>query len=73
MQIRAPEVEIGYYDGRVDVYALGCVYYKMLTGREPFDGTDIFSIHTLKNQLTIISNLGILTNFAEDIGMDTLI
>ena len=35
----APEqIEGRAVDGRADVYSFGCVFYRMLTGRVPFDG-----------------------------------
>ncbi|NOY26760.1 MAG: serine/threonine-protein kinase, partial [Oligoflexia bacterium] len=34
----APEVFSGNFDPPVDIYALGCTVYELLTGRLPFDG-----------------------------------
>ena len=34
----APEVGAGKYDRSIDIYALGCVVYEMLTGHVPFKG-----------------------------------
>ncbi|MBC8073646.1 MAG: serine/threonine protein kinase, partial [Deltaproteobacteria bacterium] len=38
----APEVILGQpFDARVDVYAVGCTAYEMLTGRPPFDSDNV--------------------------------
>lgn len=45
VQYMAPEQIRGEKpDPRVDIYAAGCMFYEMLTGKPPFSGTDIASI-----------------------------
>ena len=41
----APElVGSGQFDGRVDIYSLGCVAFWLLTGRPPFEGRDAMAV-----------------------------
>jgi serine/threonine protein kinase len=44
-QYMAPEQVLGEeFDGRLDVYALGCTAYELLAGKPPFDGEDVETI-----------------------------
>jgi serine/threonine protein kinase len=44
-QYMAPEQVLGEdFDGRLDVYALGCTAYELLAGKPPFDGEDVETV-----------------------------
>ncbi len=46
------EMRSGELDRRVDVYALGCVLYEMITGRVPLQGDSVASFwHTMQNEI----------------------
>ena len=46
------ELRSGELDRRVDIYALGCVLYEMITGRVPLEGDTVASFwHVMQTQL----------------------
>jgi serine/threonine protein kinase len=47
---KAPEVLSGAYDFKADVYSLGCILFKMLTGKEPFIGYNEQEINVNKKR-----------------------
>src|SRR5262249_59967473 len=52
----APEVANGKYGREIDLYALGVIFYQMLTGRPPFDGETAAEI--LMKHLTATADVG---------------
>ncbi len=55
----APEVANGRYGKEIDVYALGIIFYEMLTGRLPFEGESVGEV--LMKHLTAEPDLSPLT------------
>ncbi len=54
----APEVANGRYGKEIDVYALGVIFYEMLTGRVPFEGESIGEV--LMKHLTATPDVSML-------------
>ena len=54
----APEIATGRYGKEIDLYALGCIFYEMLTGKLPFDGETPGEV--LMKHLTASPNLSVL-------------
>lgn len=48
-QYMAPEQGLGHSDGRSDVYALGVIFYEMVTGRIPYQADTPLAIMLKKN------------------------
>ncbi len=37
----APEIGTGKYHKPIDIYAMGVIFYELITGRVPFDGESV--------------------------------
>ncbi|HEY8506516.1 MAG TPA: serine/threonine-protein kinase, partial [Gemmataceae bacterium] len=59
----APEVVKGDYNHRVDIYALGAIFYEMLTGRPPFEGDSHYDL-IVKHQTATPDFTGVPEGYA---------
>jgi hypothetical protein len=55
----APEVANGRYGKEIDIYALGVIFYELLTGRLPFDGESVGEV--LMKHLTAAPDVSMLS------------
>jgi serine/threonine protein kinase len=54
----APEVANGRYGKEIDVYAMGVIFYELLTGRVPFEGESIGEV--LMKHLTAVPDVSMI-------------
>ncbi len=64
----APEQGVGNVDKRVDIYALGVVYYQMVTGRLPYKADTPMAVMLKKNTEPLPSPRQFVPNLPYDVG-----
>ncbi len=70
----APEQILGdRFDGRLDVYAVGCTAYELLVGRPPFDDDDVEKILQMQVNETPIAPRALRPDLSIPVELETVI